>query len=201
MKLPPLHNTRAPAQWAIISKYIDFAGKTVLDLGCGYADILFQCKEAGARECIGIDKGTSEKVLNIATNWLFEDIGFADFDLNNELDQIPQAPVKQSHIKPWDVIICFSVLPYLDNALAILGWIKAHSEIALIECQYDGDGPGSVPWLSHRIGPDLNEYQKPPKDDDEMKDILAGVGWQSIEPIGKTLVEGRNMWRTIWLCK
>lgn len=201
MELPPLHNSRVPAQWEIISKHVDFAGKTVLDLGCGYADILFRCKEAGARECIGVDSRVWNKALARAQSWLFEDIGFADFDIDRDIDQIPQGPIKQADLRSWNVIICFSVLPYLDKAAAVLDWVKAHSEITLIECQYDGDGPGSVPWLSRRLGPDLYEYQKPPKDDYRMRDILAGVGWQSVEPIGKTLVEGRNKWRTIWLCR
>lgn len=190
MKLPPIHNSRAPQQWEIISQHVGFAGKTVLDLGCGYGDILFRCRVAGAIEVWGCEQNEiicqyiwqQEKQLRVAQT------DIAKWILQNTL------PL-------WDIIICFSVLPYLDNAVDTLNWMKAHSEIALIECQYDGDGPGSVPWLSRRVGPDLNEYQKPPKDDDQMREILAGIGWQSIEPIGKTLIEDRQKWRTIWLCQ
>ena len=50
-----VHNTRSPEQWKILSGAVDWNGKTVIDLGCGYGDILFMAHEHGAY-CVGIDR-------------------------------------------------------------------------------------------------------------------------------------------------
>jgi SAM-dependent methyltransferase len=177
MKLPPLHNTRAPAQWDIISQHIDFAGKTVLDLGCGGGDILFRCKLANAK-AIGVDKNTFLLHKRAAEYGIFID-RITGGDIGELCTEPPPFDI--------DIVICFSVLPYLDNPTNILDWIRNHSEIALIESQYDGDGPG-FPYT--RI-----------EDDVDFETFLRGCGFQSIKSIGKTLVEDRDKWRTIWMCK
>ena len=101
---------------------------------------------------------------------------------------------------PWsmdyDVIICFAVLPYLKYPLTILEWIRERSKVGLIECQYDGDGPGTE--MRFPLG--IN-FPSTITDDRMMKYYLSQIGWQSVEAIGKTWVEDRNMYRTIWRCE
>jgi hypothetical protein len=81
-----------------------------------------------------------------------------------------------------DIIICFSVLPYLKDSQYVLGWLSKSCQQALLEVQYKGDGPGTI------------------KNDSHAKSIFK-QHWHSVTPIGKTLVDYRNLYRTIWLCK
>ena len=175
--LPPTHNQRAPEQWRIISEHVDFDGKTVLDLGCGYGDLLWRAHRDGAF-ITGIEQNEEAYVFlcrqgfdfGVPRGAWYPDIGFivsANPDWSN------------------DIAICFSVLPYLDNPTATLHWIRQHSQQALIECQLSGDGPGPD-WL------------KCPQD---MRRWLDSIGWQSVERIGETTVEERGTKRGIWLCQ
>ena len=168
-----MHNTRSPEQWNIISKHVDFKDKTVLDLGAGYGDLLFKFSEA--RKIYAVDKDTFPLHKRIAESDLRIKIYGGNID-----DMCKENPPFGNV----DIIICFSVLPYLSHPFTVLEWIKEHSQIALIECQYFTDGPGSELI----------------KNDNDMRALLSSVGWQSIEAIGKTLVEGRNKYRTIWRC-
>lgn len=164
-----VHNTRSPEQWQIISKYIYFNGKTVLDLGCGYGDILAFCREAGA-----IVTGL-ERDMMVVVSAQRQHPGL----------NIRQGLAEFMPFGPFDVIICFSVLPYLAVPFDVLKDIWRNCKQALIECQYAGDGPGFA-WLQN---------------DDDMRRWLAEAGWQKIEAIGRTFVEGRDKFRTIWLCE
>jgi SAM-dependent methyltransferase len=176
-ELPSIHNTRSPAQWEIISRHIDFADKTVIDLGCGYGDLLFRIADAGAEIVIGVENDFSiyQKLQKRSRGW-------------------PEIVVSPAHIydvlpdvSGYDVAICFSVLPYLERWYYVLRWMRRFSKVALIEVQYQGDGPGRT-WPA-RI-----------RDDYQMR-ILLELLWDDVSPIGKTHVEGRGVDRTIWLCK
>lgn len=161
-------NTRASEQWNIIRQHVDFTGKTVIDLGCGHCDILKIALQVGAQCCVGVDK------------------------VDKELSRIGKCIVFQANIEEWvkdrtipyDISICFSTLPYLSNPSAVLFWMQRHTDIALVECQYSGDGPG-FKWL---------------RGDNDMRRWLNDVGWREIQPIGTTLVKGRDRERTIWMC-
>lgn len=181
--LPPVHNTRAPEQWRIISEHVDFDGKTVLDLGCGHGDLLWRAWEAGAHSCRGVDfsQDTIETLVKIK-NGLYKTektmpyILLAEKSISEWMRIIGMAT--------WDIIVCFSVLPYLADPTATLHWIHEHSTQALIECQLAGDGPGPD-WL------------KCPQD---MRRWLDSIGWKSVERIGETVVKERDTKRGIWLC-
>jgi SAM-dependent methyltransferase len=166
-----VHNVRSPEQWSIISRHIDFQGKTVLDLGCGKGDILFRAFEAGAK-AIGIDL-VAENVKYIQET--YPDIEVAVDNIESMIE-----------IFGIDIIICFSVLPYLRNPGVILQWINGHSDIAFIECQYAGDGPG---FSGIHDSNDMREW------------LLTSGQFKKAEPIGYTLVEGRNKKRYIWMCE
>ena len=172
--LPPIHNTRSPQQWDIISKHVDFKDKSVLDLGCGYGDILFRCWQAGAR-CKGLESDINvfNDVISRSPDY---DIILLHWDLEDYIKDNP---------KRYDITICFSVLPYLRQPFSVLEWMQSQSKVSLIECQYAGDGPG--------FGMIQN--------DENMADWLRLAGWQSVEPIGYTMVKEGRFKRTIWCCR
>ena len=171
-----IHNIRSPQQWAIIQSAVAFEGKTVLDLGCGYGDLLLLAGAAGADIC-GVEQDFD--ALEALALQLGE---FNAILFNSSIEDFCRS---RSRAATWDVIICFSVLPYLRDPIQTLRWIESHSNIALIECQYDGDGPG----------PNFL------KTDADMQDWLTFCGLTKSTAIGQTLVEGRDRWRTIWLCQ
>jgi hypothetical protein len=169
--LPPVHNTRAPKQWRIISQHVDFEDKTVLDLGCGCGDLMYRAWADGASEIHGADNNA--KI-----------IAAFPLDFHTYKIDIDEMIGNNASVYRWDIIVCFSVLPYLTDPTATLRWICKHSSIALIECQLSGDGPG-FDWL------------KSPQD---MRRWLDSIGWKSIQRIGETVVKDRGAKRGIWLC-
>lgn len=166
-----VYNVRAPEQWRIIYPCTDFKDKTVLDLGCGKGDILAFAAEAGAY-CIGVDNDRSN------TEYLKSAYPKAETIYEN-IDRLLVWP--QS-----DIVICFSVLPYLPRPEHTLQWINIHSEIAFIECQYAGDGPG-LHFLTNN--------------DDMEKWLLSAGQFTEVKAIGYTLVTGRDKRRYIWMCE
>lgn len=186
----PLHNTRADDMWREIYKYVDFHDKSVMDVGCGYGDMLARAYEAGAKIVFGMD---NDKRVIYEAGLRLGEAGYSD------------APIYllRANANSWNVswpgfhniIFCFSVLPYLEEPTEMLRHFKRDSNVALIECQYAGDGPGF---------PDI-------KGDDDMYEVLMGgsfvkglkkwEGFYSADKIGETKVEIRDTYRSIWLCQ
>ena len=166
-----IHNTRSSEQWRIISSLVGFQDKIILDLGCGKGDILTFAAEAGAYSA-GVDNDRSNIDYIKSTYPEIEAI-YEDID---RLLAWPQS----------DIVICFSVLPYLPRPEHTLQWINIHSEVSLIECQYAGDGPGF-------------DFLK--TNDDMEKWLLSAGQFSEVKAIGYTLVEGRDKRRYIWMCE
>jgi len=141
-------------------------------MGCGYGDMVAAVFEAGG-SVLGIDHDFD--IVKAANDRMTErfQLGPAIFQMGIE---------DLSRTIPYDIIICFSVLPYLLDKDKVLHWINDYSTTALLEVQYLGDGPGMV------------------RDDILMQELLMLI-FDSATPIGKTLVDYRNKWRTIWLCE
>jgi SAM-dependent methyltransferase len=118
-------NTRSPAQWAAMRDALDWKGKWVLDVGCGYGDLLLFAREAGAH-VFGVDH--NEEVVKAATG---RGLPVVCADINEYMER-----GEYGH-----VVFCFSVLPYndCDRTLANLAKI---ADVAFIEVQLLGDGPG-----------------------------------------------------------
>jgi hypothetical protein len=173
-----VYNSRSPEQWLIVKRHLSVKGKTVIDLGCGHADLLLCCWADGA-ECIGVDKQAQISVLPA------ERFTFLELDLDRDLTRLPAC----------DIALCFSVLPYLAYPLDALTWMQNNSQVALIECQYRGDGPGDKPWL-----PTAASAMGIVSGDKQMRALLRKAGWARVEAIGQTQVEGRGVSRTIWMC-
>lgn len=173
------HNTRAAQQWEIISRAVDFRGKRVIDLGCGYGDLVYRAMTADAEYVRGVDKDLSpipERQL-----WDDERTLRASFELI-DLDEFVAGG--WGFTPPFDVAVCMSVLPYLRDLRAALGWMAARFPTSIIECQYWGDGPGPAFIRS----------------DDDMRELLRR-SWAYVEMLGGTFVKDRGAIRSIWLCE
>jgi len=83
----------------------------------------------------------------------------------------------------FDIGLCFSVLPYLRNPRKFLRFMHANVVMSLIEAQYEPE--------PYNIGVD---------NDTDMMSMLHECGFEFVMPIGKTFIEYRNTYRTIWMC-
>ncbi len=177
-------NQRAGEMWEQIVAAVDFRDKSVMDLGCGYGDFSVLALEAGALYVTAIDRDFI--VAHQALDAIHE-AGYFDADkamvVIDNIDRVIH--IDDGRYDKHDIIMCFSVLPYLDSMGATLKWIYDNSDLALIECQYFGDGPG----------PDDIVH------DGDMDFILHATGWQDVEKIGETDVVIRPATRSIWKCK
>jgi len=182
MNLPELYNTRAEKMWEQIDKAVDFTDKTVLDVGCGRGDLMMRAWQSGARVVYGIDNSKIELNEAKLRSWNMVKEGARLYFMTKDIEQWSSK---------WpgfnDIVICTSVLPYLIEPEKTIEHIARDSDIAIIECQYHGDGPG-FEYIKH---------------DDDMKNWLhAYGGWFSVLKIGSTDVESRpGVKRSIWLCK
>ena len=168
-------SSRAQEMWKFISSTVDFEGKLVVDIGCGYGDFALLAATHGAERVDAID--VNPGILNHASNRSngMYPIKFKRIDAEN-------APLPQG---TYDVGFCFSVLPYTKKPQRLVRRMAHACTICLIECQYSGDGPGY-----HFL-----------KGDEDMKMwLLSSADFKTVSPIGSSLVEGRDKRRTIWLC-
>ena len=173
IEIPAAKNQRADEMWRIIEQSAEFEGKTVLDLGCGHGDMLWRAGAAGAKDVLGVD--SDERIcLDLRESSAdVDNFSVLQYDINR-LDSFLHS----------DIIFCFSVLPYLIDPDNTLHWIRGHSDMAFLEIQYAGDGPG----FDHI------------HNDDDMRLWLEKIGCQKIEAIGRTHTRIRPAWRTIWKC-
>lgn len=175
MNIPQDVNTRAEDMWRIISQKVDFRKKSVIDLGCGHGEMLWRAYVAGAEKVYGIDKrSASWDDLHDAKR-----IFISSADIN---DMISGDWFIEPH-KNCNIAFCFSVIPYLDKPLDALHWMADNFELCLLEIQYDPE--------PYNIGP---------KDDAEMFSLLRNNGFDIVMNIGRTRVEIRDTYRTIWAC-
>ena len=182
--LLPTHNTRVTEQWRIISERVDFAGKLVLDLMCGYGGLLSRAWAMGALQVWGIDNDTNIVKYGTGQEQLESEplINFIEPSINKWTPGVTEKLVGSI---VFDVVFCFSILSSLPEPTTTLHWIHEHSTQALIECRLAGDGLG-LDWL------------KGPRD---IRRWLDSIGWQSVERIGETTAKDQGTKRGIWLCQ
>jgi len=172
MKIPEDYNTRAEAMWRIISQRVDFRKKLVCDYGCGHGEMLWRVYIAGADMIWGCDKMYDDNVAE----WELHNANTIFIRGGDILDKI--VPFK----KP-DIAICFSVLPYLDEPLQFIQWMAETFPICLIEAQYEPE--------PYNIGV---------SNDEEMFRLLRDNGFEIAIPLGKTYIEIRDTYRSIFYC-
>jgi hypothetical protein len=159
-------NTRAQEMWQHIIKVVEFRNKTVLDAGCGYGDFVWRSHVAGAKMVLAMDMCQKFEVNNERIVFLQEDVL-----------KLPQMGVEP------DLVICFSVLPYLYSEYnRLLDWMAQRPE-SLLEFQYKPE--------PFNIGI---------RNDKEALDMLLSK-WRSVTNLGKSRVVSRDTFRTIWHLK
>jgi len=177
------HNRRANAIWSVVSQSVDFAGRSVVDLGCGHGDMLWRLRRAGAVSVSGIEKDfdTAADARRRVAQVMRPDLG------EQVSVSIVEGDIESFNFR-WpgvhDVNMCFSVLPYLTDPGNTLRWMSLHAPVSLIEMQYFGDGPGP----------------KHVKDDGDMRAWLD-KWWDSVGKVGETFIKGRDATRSIWRCR
>jgi len=157
-------NSRSPEQWDIISAEVELSGKRVLDLGCGHGDLLMFAQQAGAN-VLGVD-------IKPTVTTKLREITVLPMSIQDYLVRRPSR---------FDIVFCFSVLPYVGDTSALLDGLRDIADIALVESQLVGDGPGTMTEA-------------------ELWGLLA-ERWESVRKIGHTTVLGRDTIRPIWLCE
>lgn len=173
-KLPELINTRAEKQWEILAEAVDFYDKFVVDIGCGYGDLMARAEAAGASSVEGYDVNLN--VVDFA-NRRFQQAGLrcraVRLDVDKDLDAFGGM---------WDIGICFSLIPYLKNHGDLLWWLRAHCETVFLEIQEKGDGPGL--WTKYEIYKQLEMY------------------FPEVTLLGHTIaVKDQEYERAIWMCE
>ena len=185
MNIPEDTNTRAEAMWRIISQRIDFRGKRVIDLGCGHGEMLWRAKLAGAIRVVGVDKEIDKVDYG---NWPFLPTLDAEpvdeepsiWLYTGDLDMIVNTP---AFSRTYDIALCFSTLPYLDDILATLKWMSENFPLCIIEAQYEPE--------PYNIGV---------PSDDKMYTLLRENGFKCATWLGETYIEDRDTHRSIWAC-
>jgi len=168
--------------WPQITKEVDFRGKTVVDVGCGPGDFIRLALRSGAEHVLGIDR--DYMIASDASLYLINN-GWRPGQFNIVIDDIDYLVETYDGVSIVDISMCFSCLPYVRDIGDTLMWIHAGTaEVALIECQYYGDGPQAPVYI---------------KDDADMGYLLLSY-WPRVEKIGETVVDIRPATRSIWAC-
>lgn len=171
------HNKRFPDMWRFIKQHINFKDKVLLDLGCGYGDLLLHARQAGST-VFGIenDPAIVLTLCEMKLTIIAEDIDRLILENLNLWDF--------GHDINVDIAACMSVLPYLNDPDAALDYLRQIAPTVILEVQYAGDGPG-FDFIKNDI------------------DMLMWLSeyWKYPTVMGRTFVSGRNKYRTVWLCE
>lgn len=160
--------------WEQITKYVDFTGKSVIDLGCGTGDFLYRALKSGAAWVVGVD---ADPFTARQARETCKENGVRALILVEDIANMPDD-------SEYDIALCFSVLPYVSNQVSVLRWMSKCAKTSIIEMQYAGDGPGP---------PNIT-------DDLDMLNYLS-LFWDKPTVIGSTDVVIRPARRTIWRCE
>lgn len=175
-------NKRATEMWQYINENVEFQDMTVLDLGSGYGDLMRYALDAGAIFVVGVEH---DYVTAAYADSMLHTHGVSTDNyavMVEDIDRLVRTNDPSFH--GFDIVICNSVLPYLDQPNAVLKWMQKNSNVAIIECQYNGDGPGPE-GISN---------------DEDMESVLKYAGWKHAKKIGWTDVMIRPAKRSIWKC-
>lgn len=183
-------NIRSDLMFEIIKDNLPFRdgfkNKSVIDLGCGYGDLLALSLRAGAASVVGVDaspesiRAASKKLANLASKLNNVDYRIRQADINVEANNLYKLFGK------YDIAYCTSVLPYIENREEVLEYLSRHAFVTFLEIQYHGDGPG---------------LSKTP-DEQSAKEWFEEY-WVKVKRIGSTYTgrvprSERDIWRCIY---
>jgi tRNA A-37 threonylcarbamoyl transferase component Bud32 len=171
------HNSRSGAMWEAIKKRVKVHNRTVLDVGCGHGDFLIRALMEGARMVRGVDH--DQDIIDGIVDKLGGLRGLHPERVYVEHADLAEYLASSRNFD--DVILCLSVLPYVDMK-RVLPLIRDSCYTAVIECQCKGDGPGTI------------------YDDSELEGILRGY-WSAVDMLGFTEVKEGQHRRSIWRCQ
>lgn len=166
-------NKRAPQMWEQIIQHVDFKGRSVIDLGCGTGDFLLLALRHGAAWALGVDidphtARTAKETCKAG--------GHAALVMVEDIANLPPE-------SEYDIGLCLGVMPYLENPVKAMAWMRASCQTSIIETPYAGDGPGPK-----AIVDDLDCLR------------FLEMFWGKPEVIGFTETDkGRR--RTLWKCE
>lgn len=172
-------NTRARQMWEVISQNVDFRKKYVIDLGCGHGEMLWRCVLAGAEYVVGCDKEQKPNARELAM--IYPEIKLIETDLNVAVNHGTPYWLRE---RAWDIALCFSVLPYLDDPHRALKWMAKNFPEVLLEIQYEPE-----------------PYNICTRNDEQTFSVLRRAGFEVVYQIGQSYVESRDVYRTIWKCQ
>lgn len=184
MKIPPDVNTRAEEMWRIISQEVDFRKKRVIDLGCGHGEMLWRAYVAGAEIVVGVDKNIEKDNLAqypSSPMMMAELVDTPVWKCKADINMLLNTPSSDCN---YDIGFSFSVLPYLGNFNYAIQWMASAFKVSIIEAQYAPE-PHNVGVASDR----------------GMTQLLVNNGFKEVKPLGKTYVDIRETYRTIFECK
>ena len=180
-------NVRADEMASVISGGFKFNGKRIVDFGCGYGDMMNHALSGGAWYVLGVDK--DQGVINAASRKCKKHPGKhhsfyrGDFENEGVFENALDICRGTALDKKLDVAFCFSVLPYLEDPTWFVNRLRENFNNVFMEAQYIGDGPGNFA-----------------RDDGDMSKWLRDRGFDIAMLLGRTHVEGRNTYRSIWRC-
>ena len=181
-------NKRSIEMWKLIDSQVDsWFDKVVIDVGCGYGNMVYNVLKANCHQVVAIDnnKAMIDITKERCKDFIPGRIMYASIDAKNMEEFVRDIGWKMGIMA--DIYFCFSMLPYLPphDRERLIETMSRTSNMAFIEMQYAGDGPGP----------------KEIKNDADMYTWLRTFNFGRIDMIGTTHVEGRNTDRSIWLCE
>ncbi len=110
-------------RWSKIFNKVDFKGKRILECGCNLALLSAFAKNAGAKECVGVD--INSKILtgsNLVSKALHVENTFfqVDFDSSEKWEE---------KLSGFDMVIALSVVNWLKDPLRFMAFLGKHKEI------------------------------------------------------------------------
>ncbi len=117
-------------RWSKIFNKVDFTGKRILECGCNLGLLSAFAKNAGAKECVGVD--INSKILtgsNLVSKALHVKNTFfqVDFDSSEKWEE---------KLSGFDMVIALSVVNWLKNPDRFIAFLGKHKEIL-----YEGHDP------------------------------------------------------------
>ena len=176
----PCHRPNTPERWAMISKSTDFAGRSILDLGCATGYFSFKSIQANASGTYSIDHDPKAIAVCQAAQDVFNVKG-TNFIVGTEL--------ATPYDRHFDIGFAMTVLNWAgrDRAERWLQWASDHVSTLWIEMPIKGDGRSGAKWLHSHA--------------DIVKWLKKVTTYSSVGKAGQTQGPHSGQWRALIKCQ